>query len=402
MNGSYSVGPRAAQLAALFVGVCGILCAVLPISATAPAAERARLVVVRAPAPLPGDRCAAPRVAVQGAQAFIAWNCADGLRLGGPNDLDPPPVVNEDFTIEEIQPYFDGTGHPGVAGLLRPRRGVSPPHGKRLFLRPVADHGFSAEAVLLEENSTIDLEKPQYVLAANRVVAQTVGPYVTEWSVDGSQTLSPQTLGTGLQGGAPCSSVDGRWLSAWQRADPGTAPDEPRALEIVATWFTQDGVSQERSLGSSGGVVLPIPVGTQSSLRPSVLCLPKETVVAWESGSATRDIVARRLNLRGKLIGKPISLAARAEGDQISPLMAALPGGGFLAIWEERSSRVAIVGRVFSAAARPLTGDLLLAVVDGSPRLDLGLRIHVSADRRVWLGWSVDGAPWFGVWEHRR
>jgi len=117
---------------------------------------------------------------------------------------------------------------------------------------------------------------------------------------------------------------------------------------------------------------------------------------------ATRDLKGRRFDRRGRPVGKPFVIASSREADEISPAIVGVPGGGIVALWEERSDRVALRARIFNAVGRGVAGPLTLAEIARTPVGDLDLQVHGTADRKLWVSWSVEGKAWFGVWEYRR
>jgi hypothetical protein len=86
-------------------------------------------------------------------------------------------------------------------------------------------------------------------------------------------------------------------------------------------------------------------------------------VVGWEGVDADDEgFLARRFAADGSPLGAAFVVNQVQTDGQTWPRLAAVPGGGFVAVWSAASSQsFAIQGRLFDAGGQPLTGDLTLA-----------------------------------------
>ncbi len=170
-----------------------------------------------------------------------------------------------------------------------------------------------------------------------------------------------------------------------------------------------------RILAPNGGAVTSdIPVSTgdgEHQIDPVAVALADGSIiVAWSSyrqdGSASYDIFARHLAADGTLLGPETRLNATQGMSRRSPALAALPSGGFLAVWvmerqvgvrnntDQRGRPLAGYGapifavhatsRVFNSQVEPIGGESLVS--------ESGVAANPAAaslaDGRVYVAWT--------------
>ena len=123
-------------------------------------------------------------------------------------------------------------------------------------------------------------------------------------------------------------------------------------------------------------------------------------IIAWTNDvgnpDPSRDIFARVFAPWGAVLTPEFRVNAFVAGRQSSPAIAALPGGGFVIVWEslnQDGSSFAVVGRRFDSRGGPLGGDFLVNTF--TPGVQAAPRISSDAAGNfvvVWHSENQDGS----------
>ena len=144
------------------------------------------------------------------------------------------------------------------------------------------------------------------------------------------------------------------WQSSYQDSD---------AYGIVAQRFDAAGVPQS-------GEILVNAQTTGDQSRPAVAALAGGGfVVVWDSlatpgDSDNRAVVARRFSASGSALAGDQQVNSYTTGAQLRPGVAALPGGGFVVVWDSAGSadgdsdQYSVQARRFDAAGSPLGAEM--------------------------------------------
>ena len=133
----------------------------------------------------------------------------------------------------------------------------------------------------------------------------------------------------------------------------------------------------------------------------SLAMTPDGSLVAAWSGDF--EAMAARFTRRGVRQGGAFSLDKRFVGNQNAPAVAALPDGGFVAVWVEADrdgSGPGVFGRVFAADGTPLSRDLRMNVTTAGSQDSPA----IAANRHgpVVVVWQQDGTNLFArLWTSR-
>jgi hypothetical protein len=182
------------------------------------------------------------------------------------------------------------------------------------------------------------------------------------------------------------AATDGSKLEVW--ASPGIAGiDEAPGIfgQVVAADTRAPSEPFRLSDVDSGLVANPDAVGLEDG----------SFVVAWEErdeqGGAAK-VMLREVTAAGVLPGRPFALEPASEGSQLSPALAATPGGGFIGVWEELipsedSSSSSVLAQRYSPALSPSGKTVQLAHSDGQRLRSPKATCSRSGD--CWSGWQA-------------
>ncbi len=184
--------------------------------------------------------------------------------------------------------------------------------------------------------------------------------------------------------------ADGGWLVTWASlGQVGTGWD------VYAQRFSPE--------GAKAGDEVRVNVDTDGlqSESDAALLTDGRVVVAWTSRAEDGtggDVLARLLAADGAPEGPAFALARHDGGVQLRPAVAALPGGGFVAGWDDDTLDGAghgVVARVFAAGAAPLADEVVQSATtaDDQRLLDLAPDAH-GGWLAVWASRAQDGDGW--------
>jgi hypothetical protein len=186
---------------------------------------------------------------------------------------------------------------------------------------------------------------------------------------------------------------------------------------FVATWRTSDSTADGSSyavkaqiFSASGAKVgTEFLVNTQSAsyqYSPTVAALSGGGfVVAWHTGDTTQDgssgaIKAQIFSASGAKVGSEFLVNTQASDNQQSPVVTAVPGGGFLVAWStlnsaQDGSGSAIKAQMFDSAGAKVGGEMLVnTLATGSQSMP---DVATLADGRVIVTWASESGDGSGL-----
>lgn len=263
---------------------------------------------------------------------------------------------------------------PGHSGRPRLRRafaaGVSPLEARRLMAgRVLGDETLinavtaGVQAFSPSGDGSIAVDLDGTVIAAwSTAGADGTGTDIVARRIDaagnplgGEFTVNTTTRGEGLNP-VVAAAPDGRFVVAWEASGN---PQDRSSRGVFARVFAADATPLT-------GEIL-INASTRGDQRdPSVDWLSAETfVVAWSGagGGRTQTAFARLFDDSGAALTDEARLTGFAAGGQHDPVVAALPGGGFQAVWRGPAAGDpnAVVGRRFDHLGRALGGQFRIS-----------------------------------------
>ena len=196
--------------------------------------------------------------------------------------------------------------------------------------------------------------------------------------------------------------------------EPAVAADA--AGNFVVVWQSSDYYSTTSQDGSGAGVFAQrfgstgTPLGPEFQVnvfttgwqaRPVVAVEPSGAfVVVWQSGYYSNQdgsysgIFGRRFASSGTPLGPEFQVNTFTTGDQRTPALSLVPGGGFVVVWESGSyydtdqdgSSVGIIGRRFDSSGAPLAGEFQANTYTTGPQMEPS--VAVDASGRFVVAWT--------------
>lgn len=143
------------------------------------------------------------------------------------------------------------------------------------------------------------------------------------------------------------------WVSTCAQDPESTFPlctPDPRRSGLFGRWF--DAAGQ--------------PLGPEIRLSPSKTSLPDLTVGADGSFFAVwgdeEGLIGRRFDAHGTPLGRAVRISQRA-GDDL-PVVAPVPGGGYVVSWLRRGTYAIVMARRLDAAGRPVGSEIRVSTED--------------------------------------
>jgi hypothetical protein len=157
------------------------------------------------------------------------------------------------------------------------------------------------------------------------------------------------TTTTGAQGSPDTAMAPGgSFVVVWQGPDAD-------ADGIWARQYDAAGTPQ------GGEIAVNITTTTGNQSAPAVgVDGSGNFVVTWQGPDSDADgIFAQRFNNSGTPQGGEIAVNATSAGDQVSPAIAVVSGGGFVVVWRSPDADGnGVFARLFDAAGAPVTGEI--------------------------------------------
>lgn len=154
--------------------------------------------------------------------------------------------------------------------------------------------------------------------------------------------------------------------------EPALACDATRVVTVFSDWnavdgagagirmrtFGSDGIPRDNYQGNTDEVNVNQVVAGHQSMPRAALLANGDVVVVWRdesnSNAAGPDVRGRILADDGSPVGNEFTLTSDHTGEQSTPVVAAHPGGGFLAVWVgPDADGFGIHGRLFDSAGVP-------------------------------------------------
>jgi hypothetical protein len=184
---------------------------------------------------------------------------------------------------------------------------------------------------------------------------------------------------------------DGRIIIVWHSNDPAADGD---GFGIRAQIFDASG-------NRIGGEFLINDVASRNQTQPDVTVLANgQFVVTWLEGAARGDgsgdyIQARLFNSDGSAVGNSFTVSEPSTGGAISPVITALPNGGFAIGWHRLDdvnggNRI----QIFAADGTSI-GNEFDPSIDGGPDI-YGLALSTMSDGRIVAVWVQSGVGVIG------
>jgi hypothetical protein len=195
------------------------------------------------------------------------------------------------------------------------------------------------------------------------------------------------------------------------------AQDDPavaaRGGTVVVAWESPgqdgsgDGVYVRRGARAASAALEELQVNTYTTGAqddPAIAALDDGTfVVVWEStgqDGSGEGLYGRRLSGEGEPMGDEFAVNLRTSGNQDTPALAAVPGGGFVAVWEDAGQDgdgETVVGQRFDTAGDRMGAEFRINGAAAGDQQEPAVAAYAGGFVVAWVSATDEGADGSGT-----